>query len=121
MKTLIGCITLFGIVLVFLLIDILASKPESFNAIVLDKQYKAERNSYSRGYGMTSGGKSGIIIMSQYESEEFNIIAKCDNNNIITVKCKPSIYYSKELGDTIECVNYKGYFTNLLMFSKGIK
>lgn len=106
---------------VFLLIDGLASKPEVFYGNVIDKHYKAERNSSGTGYGMTTNGKSGVILTSESEPEEFLIMVKTKSGKIVTVKCKPELYYDKQIGDKIECNSYKGLFTGFVWSNRGSK
>lgn len=95
----------------FIIVDGVMSKPVPFYGTVVDKHYKAEINSSGTGYGMTSSGKSGVIFTSQHEAEEFLLIVKTGNGNLVTVECEPELYYKKEVGQKINCNAYKGYFT----------
>lgn len=105
----------------FFLIDIFASKPELFYGNVIDKHYKAERNSTGTGYGMTSSGKGGVIIASEHESEKFLLMVKNEKGNVVTVDCEPELYYEKLIGQKIECKAYKGFFTGSIWAMYGIR
>ena len=107
--------------LAFFLIDGIASKPEPFYGTVIDKHYKAERNSTGTGYGMTSSGKSGVIVTSEHESEKFLLMVKTDNGKVITVECKPELYYEKQVGQKIDCKAYKGFFTGSTWSMYGVR
>lgn len=113
-------VAIIGLGIGFILIDGLASKPESFSGIIIDKNYNAEHSSIGTGYG-TSNGKSGVIITSNYESEKFLIIVKTDIGKVITVECKPKLYYQKEIGQKIICIAHKGYFTGWTWSKNGIR
>ena len=107
--------------LAFFLIDGIASKPEPFYGTVIDKHYKAERNSTGTGYGMTSSGKSGVIVTSEHESEKFLLMVKTDNGKVITIECKPELYYEKQVGQKIDCKAYKGFFTGSTWLMYGVR
>lgn len=106
--------------LAFILIDGMAGKPEAFNGIVVDKHYEAEQNSTGTGYGMTSSGESGVIVTSTYEGEKFLIMVKTETGKIVTVECVPEVYYQKEIGQKIDCVVYKGFFTGWAWSMRGV-
>ena len=107
--------------LAFFLIDGIASKPEPFYGTVIDKHYKAERNSTGTGYGMTSSGKRGVIVTSEHESEKFLLMVKTDNGKVITIECKPELYYEKQVGQKIDCKAYKGFFTGSTWSMYGVR
>ncbi len=107
--------------LAFILVDGIASKPESFYGSVIDKHYKAERNSTGTGYGMTSSGKSGVIVTSEHEDEKFLIMVKTESGKVVTVECEPEVYYQKEIGQKIDCNAYKGYFTGWTWSLHGVR
>ena len=107
--------------LAFFLIDGIASKPEPFYGTVTDKHYKAERNSTGTGYGMTSSGKRGVIVTSEHESEKFLLMVKTDNGKVITIECKPELYYEKQVGQKIDCKAYKGFFTGSTWLMYGVR
>lgn len=114
-------IAIFILGLAFLLIDGIASKPELFYGIVIDKHYKAERNSVGTGYGITSSGGNGVIVTSEHESEKFLLIVKTENGNVVTVECEPELYYEKQVGQEIDCKAYKGYFTGSIWSMYGVR
>ncbi len=114
-------IAIFILGLAFFLIDEIASKPEPFYGTVIDKHYKAERNSTGTSYGMTSSGKSGVIVTSEYESEKFLLMVKTDNGKVVTVKCEPELYYEKQVGQKIDCKAYKGFFTGSTWSMYGVR
>lgn len=121
MRTVSSIIAIFVLVLAFLLIDVIASKPDPFYGSVIDKHYKAERNSTATGYGMTSSGKSGVIVTSEHESEKFLLMVKNENGNVVTVECDPELYYEKQVGQKIHCKAYKGYFTKTTWSMYGVR
>ncbi len=114
-------IAIFILGLAFFLIDGIASKPEPFYGSVIDKHYKAERNSTGIGYGMTSSGENGVIVTSEHESEEFLLMVKTENGNIVTVECEPTLYYEKQVGQKIDCKAYKGFITGLTWSMYGVR
>jgi hypothetical protein len=103
-------ITLIGIVVILFLIDIIGSEKKYFNGEVLDKHYKAEINSHGSGVGMTSNGQMGVVTTSHHESEAFLIIVE-NKDFIVTVNSNPSLFYSKNKGDKIECYKNVGCLT----------
>jgi len=107
--------------LAFVLIDGFASKPERFYGSVIDKHYKAERNSTGTGYGITSSGKNGIIVTTEHEGEKFLIMVKTESGKVVTVECAPEVYYQKEVGQKIDCNAYKGYFTGWTWSMHGVR
>ena len=112
---------IFILGLAFFLIDGIASKPEPFYGTVIDKHYKAERNSTGTGYGMTSSGKSGVIVTSEHESEKFLLLVKTDNGKVVTVECEHELYYEKQVGQKIDCKAYKGFFTGSTWSMYGVR
>jgi hypothetical protein len=121
MPIIISVSTVIIILLGFILIDGLASKPEPFNGIVLDKHYKPETNSTGTGYGTTSGGQSGVVVTSEHESEKFLLIVQTENGKVVTVQCESKMYYEKQLGQKIYCNAYKGFFTGVVWSMYGVK
>lgn len=105
----------------FLLIDVFASKTEPFNGIVIDKHYKAEINSTGTGSGMIGNGKSAMMMTHQHESEQFLLMVKTNDNKVVTVECKPELYYEKIIGQKIDCNINKGFFTGLNWSVEGVK
>ena len=114
-------IAIFILGLAFLLVDGIASKPEPFYGTVIDKRYKAERNSTGTGYGMTSSGKGGVIVTSEHESEKFLLMVKTENGKVVTVECEPELYYEKQVGQKIDCKAYKGFFTGANWSMYGVR
>lgn len=114
-------ISIFILGLALFLIDGIASKLEPFYGSVIDKHYKAERNSTGTGYGMTSSGKSGVIVTSEYESEKFLLMVKTESGEVVTVECESTLYYKKEVGQKIDCEAYKGYFTGSTWSMYGVR
>lgn len=105
----------------FIVIDGINTEPKPFYGTVIDKHYKAERNSTGTGYGMTSNGKMGVVVVSESEPEKFLVIVETENGKIVTVKCSPELYYKKQIGERIECNNYIGYFTGMSWVLKGVR
>ena len=103
------------------LIDGIASKPEPFFGIVIDKHYKAERNSTGTGYGITSSGESGVIVTSEHERERFLLMVKTEGGKVVTVGCEPELYYEKQVGQKIDCKAYKGFFTGATWSRYGVR
>ena len=114
-------IAIFILGLAFFLIDGIASKPKPFYGSVIDKHYKAERNSTGIGYGMTSSGKSGVIVTSEHECEKFLLMVKTESGQVITVECEPTLYYEKQVGQKIDCKAYKGFFTGSTWSMYGVR
>jgi len=102
-------IAIFILGLAFFLIDGIASKPEPFYGSVIDKHYKAERNS------------SGVIVPSEHESEKFLLMVKTESGQVVTVECEPTLYYEKQVGQKIDCKAYKGFFTGSTWSMYGVR
>lgn len=116
-----GIATILVLGLAFILIDGIAGKSEPFYGTVIDKYYKAERNGIGTGYGITSSGKSGVIVTSEYEGEKFLLMVKNQNGNVVTVECKPQLYYEKQIGEKIECKAYKGWISGSIYSRYGVR
>jgi hypothetical protein len=114
-------IAIFILGIAFILIDGIASKPKPFYGSVIDKHYKAERNSTGTGYGMTSGGSSGVIITSEHESGKFLLMVKTESGEVVTVECEPELYYEKQIGQKIDCNAYKGLLTGWTWSMYGVR
>ena len=114
-------ISLVILFVVFLLIDGIFSKPVYFSAIVMDKHYKAESTKIGTDVVTTSNGGTGIVTTTETEPEEFLVMVKNNNGKILTAKCEPEIYYSKEKGQRIECYWSKGLFSGWQWSVHGVK
>lgn len=114
-------IAIFILGLAFLLIDGIASKPEPFYGNVIDKHYKAERNSVGTGTAIGSNGSVGVVTTTETDPEEFLIMVKTETGKIVTVKCEPELYYEKQVGQKIDCKAYKGFFTGSTWSMYGVR
>jgi hypothetical protein len=114
-------VAIFILGFAFFLIDGIASKPEPFYGSVIDKHYKAERNSTGTGYGITRSGEGGVIVTSEHESEKFLLMVKTESGQVVTVECDPTLYYEKQVGQKIDCKAYKGFFTGLTWSMHGVR
>lgn len=112
-------IVFFGIV--FVITDSLVLNSEIYNGYVVDKRYQAESNKIGTGVGVSSSGKSAIVITSESEPEKFLIMVKTEDGKISTVKCSPELYYKKEIGDKIQFKANKGMFTGIVWSLRGVK
>lgn len=110
-KILIVILTLIFLFLIFIITDSFFSKPVAFTGLVVDKHYKAESVRTGTGIVNTTQGVTGIVTTTEWDPEEFLIMVKTDNGNVVTAKCKPELYYAKEKGQPIDCYWSKGYFT----------
>jgi hypothetical protein len=110
---------LFG--LVFICIDGLMSKPEFYSGNVIDKHYSAESHRTGTGIGFTSSGQTGVVMTSEREPEKFLLMVKTKTGNVVTAKCKPELYYEKEIGQEIEFAIYKGRFTGMSWSVRGVR
>lgn len=107
--------------MLFLGIDGIASRPESFHGYVIDKHYKAERISVGTGTAVGSNGNVGVITTTEFDPEDFLIMVKDESGRVVTVKCDPELYYQKEIGDSIVCEEYKGLFTGAVWHVFGVE
>ncbi|MBE7671577.1 hypothetical protein F7649_10680 [Tenacibaculum piscium] len=105
----------------FIVIDVINAKPKQFYGTIIDKHYKAERNSNGTGYGMTSNGKMGVVVTSESEPEKFLVMVEIENGKIFTVECSPELYYKKQIGEKIECNNHICSFTGMSWSKKGVR
>lgn len=110
---------LFG--LVFILVDGLMSKPEYYSGNVIDKHYSSASHKTGTGVGVTSSGQTGVVMTSESEPEKFLLIVKTENGKVVTAKCKPELYYQKEIGQSIEFAVYKGRFTGMSWSVRGVR
>jgi hypothetical protein len=106
---------------VFICIDGLMSKPEFHSGNVIDKHYLAGSHRNGNGLGVTSSGQTSVVMISESEPEKFLLIVKTKSGDIVTAKCKPELYYEKEMGQEIEFAIYKGRFTNISWSVWGIR
>lgn len=95
----------------FIIIDSTASKPEAFYGNVIDKHYEAQSHRTGTGVGVTSSGNTAVVVTSETEPEKYLLKVRTKGGNIVTVKCSPELYYQKEVGQSIDCIAYKGFFT----------
>lgn len=109
------------LMIAFILIDGVASKPEPFYGTVVDKHYKAERTSIATGPAVGTDGTMGVVTTSDFDPEEFLIMVKTEKGNIVTVTCEPELYYQKEVGERIDCTAYKGLFTGMVRSLRGVR
>jgi hypothetical protein len=106
---------------IFLFVDMIASKTELFYGNVIDKYYKPEKNSTGVGYLTTGTSTSGIIVTSEYESEQFLLIVKTEKGNIVTARCHPELYYEKQINQKVYCKAFKGGFTGITWSIYGVQ
>lgn len=104
-------ITLFILIALFFITDIVITTPQPFTGYVVDKQYKPERNNVGVGYGLTSSGKVGSVITSNHESEKYLIMVRLKTGEVITAESDAKLYYSKKVEDRAEGMTYIGVFT----------
>lgn len=116
-----GIFLIIIICFTFSIIDILGSKEELHNAIVIDKHYITERKSVGSGTSINSDGTIGIVQTKEVSPEQFLLIVETNNGQIFTVKCNPEFYYYKKLGDQIQIKAYKGLLTDAIHNIKTIK
>lgn len=106
---------IYGIGALFILFfvsDVIFSKAETFTGTVVDKQYKPEHTTNTSGYVTDSEGRSHFVTSTSHESEEFLIMVKDESGEVYTADSSSRIYYSKKVGDKIDCRLLKGYFTH---------
>jgi hypothetical protein len=110
---------LFG--LLFIMVDGLIPKPEFYTGNVIDKHYSARSHRTGTGVGITSGGQTGVVVTSTTEPEKFLLMVKTKSGQIVTAKCKPELYYEKEIGSPIEFAVFKGRFTGISWGVRGVR
>ena len=104
----------FGVLLGFLLlllVDGLASTTVQHQGVVLDKHYEAERSGLGTGTAITPDGEVGIVTTTESEPEQFVLMIRTEDQKVITVKCKPELFYQKEVGDAMVYVVNRGLLT----------
>lgn len=102
-------------------VDRVGSKSVSVSGIVVDKHYKAERNSNGVGYGTSSSGNTGMVVTSSRESEKFLIMVRSNEGHIVTTESTADIFYSKEIGDDVVFEAYKGWITGIVYTNRMVK
>lgn len=105
----------------FFIIDVVASNKQGFKGVVIDKHYKSSRTSVGSGVATGANGSSTVVTTVQTEPEEFYLIVRTTNCDIVTVKCSSELYYSKEISQDITCEYYIGLFTGAIIGQLGIK
>lgn len=95
--------------IVFMIFDICLMQVNTQKGVVVDKQYKPETTSVGTG---VSNGKTVTTV--QTDSEEWLIMARCTDGEIVTIKAENNIYYSKNVGDQIKFNVCTGKFTGWL-------
>ena len=101
---------LLGILLLFL-VDLLASQPVTYSGTVLDKHYEAERSDLGTGAAITPDGEVGIVMTTDSTPEQFVLMIRTEDQKVITVKCKPELFYQKKIGDSMVYVVNRGLLT----------
>tara|TARA_R110000823_G_scaffold221193_1_gene349701 strand:- start:1389 stop:1778 length:390 start_codon:yes stop_codon:yes gene_type:complete len=105
----------------FIIIDSAASKPEAFYGNIVDKHYEAKSHRTGTGVGVTSSGNSAVVVTSETEPEKYLLKVRTSSGNIVTVKCSPELYYQKEVGQSIDCIAYIGFFTGNTWSLHGVR
>ena len=114
-------LTILLVALLFILADMLLSKPQSFDGYVIDKHYKAEQISTGTGTAVGSNGTVGVVTITEIDPEKFLIMVRTIDGQIITVESEPELYYKKEIGDKITSIAFKGIFTGATWSLKGVE
>jgi hypothetical protein len=114
-------VTLMVLVFLFVLVDGAASIPTSLSGEVVGKHYEPMRTSIGNGNGL--GNEGGVVTTTTTEitPEKFLIMVKTENDEIITVKCSPELYYREKVGDTIDLYVYEGFFTGINYGAYGVQ
>lgn len=120
-KTLLGILWLILAFILFLFVDVIFGRLVEYEAIIIDKHYVPEKNSTGVGNYIDANGQVGIISTSSHESEKFLIIVKAVNGQIVTTESEPSIYYKKEIGDSVLCKSFLGLLTGTEWTSETVK
>lgn len=105
-----ACGLLIGF-LIFLLVDGLASTVTQQQGTVVDKHYEAERSGLETGTAVTTDGEVGIVTTVETTPEQFVIMIKTSDQEVITLKCEPKLFYQKEPGDPMSYQVRRGLFT----------
>jgi len=113
-------IVLVSLILLFGFVDIFFSKEIPFNGIVIDKHYKSESSSYGTGVAYTTKGMA-VVTTHQSSPEEFLVMVKKPNGEVITISCEASMYYAKKINQSISCISDVGYFTKEVWFNECVK
>jgi hypothetical protein len=106
MNTIITLVVLVLSILVFFLVDGLASTSHDFKGVIVDKHYKAEHS--STGVGV--GAKGEAVVTTQHESEKFILMVK-RAGKVHTVTTTAEKYYQHSIGDQVKCKEWKGLIT----------
>lgn len=120
-RSLMGILWLILGFVVLVLVDVFCGRCVEYNAVVVDKHYKAEENSYGVGSSIGANGQVGIVSTSEHESEKFLLMVKKENDEIVTTECEPELYYQKKIGDTVLCNMHLGRFSGADWSNETIK
>jgi len=116
-----GIFALIFLGILFITADSLMSKPEFYTGNVIDKHYSARSQRTGTGVGVTTGGQTAVVVTSTSEPEKFLLMVKTKSGSVVTVKCKPELYYEKEIGSPIEFAIFKGRFTGMSWGIQGVR
>jgi hypothetical protein len=97
---------------VFVIVDMISATSKDFTAFVVDKHYKPEHNSTGVGTAIMPNGQVGTVIVSESESERWNIMVRTNEGKVVTAKSEADIYYKKSIGEKVLCKVYLGGLSN---------
>jgi hypothetical protein len=95
----------------FIFCDVYFSQAEPFAGTVIDKHYRAESTSTGVGTVYNPQGGAGLVTTTSHDPEAFLLMVKTASGQVVTAECESSLYYSKQVGNTVQCYNYTGKFT----------
>lgn len=116
-----------GVILLFLafiglaICDFIFAKSEILKGEIADRYYKAESLHIGTGTGIGTNGGVTTVTTYEVDPEEFLLIVKDDSSNVISVECSPKLYYQKKVGEELKYRVYKGYFTGIEWFNRGVE
>lgn len=108
MKILYSVIAVLFLTIILLSVDKGFGKPVQFTGKLIDKHYSNSTVSVGTGVGIDPYGRSVVVTTTQIKPEEWILIIRKQDGQIVSVNCSDSIFYSKAINENIDFITYYG-------------
>ena len=115
-----GSLTLIGILIIFLLTDVIGGRSVEDPGVIVDKLYRPERIHLVKIKETDKGGHITTHLTSEIESAEWAIYIKSESGKVIRMECQSEIFYNKNVGESIPYTTIRGYITRRYYFYQGM-
>lgn len=100
---------------VFVLYDLLFSKPTEQKGVIVEKIYVPAHN--ATGYTPYGGARRGNYFITSQQVEQWIAIIKTDTGDLVPVHCKIKHYNERNIGDTLIYKKYEGEHLHIKYFA----